>query len=96
MYQCCRAVTVAHISKDVFSMRYYATALVVLAVAGAALAIAPPQNPPTIIPSPPPTTGVGPVGPPVNPPPTPEPATLTIALVSAAAAGSFRLLRRKW
>jgi len=78
-------------------MRFLNAVLLELAVTGSAIAVAPPQGPPpSIVPSPPPTTSVGPTGPPTSPPPsTPEPATLTIALVSAAAAGSFRLLRRK-
>jgi hypothetical protein len=79
-------------------MRFCATLLIVFAISGVARAVAPPQQPPPpIVPSPPsttPPTTTGPGGGP-TPPPTPEPATLTIALVSAAAIGSVRLLRRK-
>jgi hypothetical protein len=80
-------------------MRYYAGAVLALALIGTVFAIAPPQDPfpPVIVPSPTTskTTGVmiNPTGP---TPPTPEPGTLTIALVGVAVAGSFRLLRRKW
>jgi hypothetical protein len=88
-------------------MRYCTYVLTVLALAGAALAGAPPQYPnvpPAIVPSPTthsdgsPGTGGGGGGGNLGGPPaaTPEPATLTIALVSVAAAGSLRLLRRKW
>jgi len=86
-------------------MRYYSAVLVALVLAGAGLAIAPPQGPPpSIVPSPPITVPMPPTTPPpttgghVGPgggPTTPEPSTLTIALVSAAAAGSLRFLRRK-
>jgi hypothetical protein len=80
-------------------MRYLCTAFAALALAGAVLAIAPPQGPPpSIVTSPttkpPPTTGSGGGGP-SGPPVTPEPSTLTIALVTVAAAGTARFLRRK-
>ena len=74
-------------------MRRYVYALAALVAVSAAVAIAPPQEP-QIVPTPPPTTALQPNGPPITPP-VPEPSTLTIALVSAAAVGSMRLLRRK-
>jgi hypothetical protein len=73
-------------------MRFCATIVFALLVIGTAVAIAPPQDP-NIIPTPP-TTPLTPIGPPV-PPPVPEPSSLTIVVLSAAAAGSLRLLRRK-
>jgi hypothetical protein len=76
-------------------MKYLAAGLLTLLIAGAALAVAPPVDP-SIVPSPP-TTGGPKVIPfdPSGPPDAPEPATITIAVVSAAAAGAYRLLCRR-
>jgi hypothetical protein len=83
-------------------VKLFATAFALLVFGGAALAVAPPVErsvPPVIVPS------VGPPGPVVTPhggpvpnqPPvnTPEPASMTIAGVSLAAAGVYRFLRRR-
>ncbi len=87
-------------------MRYLVAMCIALSICCAARAGAPPQHPdvPPAIVQTPPTANPGGTGSkggsgggngPTITSATPEPATLTIALVSAAAAGSYRLLRKK-
>jgi len=78
-------------------MKHLLAGVMVLFFAEAALAVAPPVTsaPPAIVPSPPPTRDPKIPIIPHTPPSAPEPASITIAAVGAAAAGAYRLLRRR-